>query len=92
LGTRENSGIDAILKIKYQNSPILIRIQKENETIEEAIKALNKAVKSKKSKKSFLIRTNDIKSLFDYNHENNHIEIINSTIYEINKFLKTKSL
>ncbi len=88
---QRNSGIDAILKIKYQNSPILIRIQKENETIEEAIKALNKAVKSKKSKKSFLIRTNDIKSLFDYNHENNHIEIINSTIYEIKKIIKSNT-
>lgn len=84
---QRNSGIDAILKKTYQDSPILIRIQKENETIEEAIKSLNKAVLTKQSKKSFLIRTNDVKSLFEDNNENKSIEIINSTIYEINKLL-----
>jgi len=88
---QRNSGIDAILKRTYQNSPILIRIQKENETIEDAIKALNKAVNIKNSKKSFLIRTNDIKSLFEYNNQNNNIEIINSTIYEINKLLNQEN-
>ncbi len=86
---QRNSGIDAILKTTYQDSPILIRIQKENETIEDAIKSLNKAVKIKNSKKSFLIRTNDIKSLFEHDYENSNIEIINSTIYELNKLLNS---
>lgn len=84
---QRNSGIDAILKTTYQDSPILIRIQKENETIEDAMKSLNKAVKIKASKKSFLIRTNDMKSLFEHDNENSNIEIVNSTIYELNKFL-----
>jgi len=84
---QRNSGIDAILKTTYKNSPILIRIQKENETLEDAIKALNKAVNIKNSKKSFLVRTNDIKSLFEHDNKNSNIEIINSTIYEINKLL-----
>lgn len=84
---QRNSGIDAILKTTYKDSPILIRIQKENETLDDAMKSLNKAVAIKKSKKSFLIRTNDIKSLFEYDNENSNIEIINSTIYEINKLL-----
>jgi len=88
---QRNSGIDAILKITYQDSPILIRIQKENETIEEAIKSLNKAIITKQSKKSFLIRTNDVKSLFEHDNENSNIEIINSTIYEINKLLSRKN-
>jgi site-specific DNA-methyltransferase (adenine-specific) len=84
---QRNSGIDAILKITYKNSPILIRIQKENETIEDAVKLLNKAVITKASKKSFLIRTNDIKSLFEHDNKNSNIEIVNSTIYELNKLL-----
>ena len=84
---QRNSGIDAILKTTYQDSPILIRIQKENETIEDAIKSLNKAVITKSSKKSFLIRTNDIKSLLEHDKENSNIEIVNSTIYELNKLL-----
>ncbi len=84
---QRNSSIDAILKESYQNSPILIKIQKEKETIEESIKRLEKAVISKGSKKSFLIRTNDIKSLFEYNNINSSIEIINSTTYGLKEIL-----
>lgn len=84
---QRNSGIDAILKQTYQESPILVRIQKEHETIEEAIKQLSKAAKIKHSKKSFLIRTNDIKSLFEHKNENSNIEIIDSTSYGFKKKL-----
>jgi len=84
---QRNSGIDAILKTTYQESPILIRIQKENETIEEAIQSLHRAVTVKKSKKSFLIRTNDIQSLFEFDTKDTTIEIINSTTYELKEFL-----
>jgi site-specific DNA-methyltransferase (adenine-specific) len=84
---QRNSGIDAILKTTYQDGPILIRIQKENETIEDAIKSLTKAVITKSSKKSFLIRTNDIKSLFEYDNEDSNIKIINSTTYTLSQFL-----
>lgn len=84
---QRNSGIDAILKETYQNSPILVRIQKENETIEEAIKQLSRATKVKQSKKAFLIRTNDIKSLFEVDNIDNEIEIINSISYEFKEFL-----
>lgn len=84
---QRNSGIDAILKETYQNSPILVRIQKEHETIEEAIKQLSKAVNIKHSKKSFLIRTNDIKSLFELENIDSKIEIINSTSYGFKEIL-----
>ena len=84
---QRNSGIDAILKKTYQNSPILVRIQKEHETIEEAIKQLSKAAKVKHSKKSFLIRTNDIKSLFELNTVDSKIEIVNSISYELKEIL-----
>lgn len=86
---QRNKGIDAILKETYQDSPILIRIQNEHETIEEAIKSLNKAVVTKNSKKSFLIRTNDIKSLFEHDTTNNRIEIINSTSYKLKELLSS---
>lgn len=87
LPIQRNSGIDAILKITYKDSPILIRIQKENETIEDAITSLSKAVITKNSKKSFLIRTNNIKSLFAFDNTNKNIEIVSSTVYELNKIL-----
>ncbi len=84
---QRNSGIDAILKLTYQESPVLVRIQKEHETIDEAIKQLSKAVKVKNSKKSFLIRTNDIKSLLEIDLISGEIEIINSTSYKFKEVL-----
>ncbi len=84
---QRNNGIDAILKETYQNSPILVRIQKENETMEEAIKQLQKAVDIKHSKKSFLIRTNDIKSLFKIDTIDNKIEVVNATSYRLKEVL-----
>ncbi len=84
---QRNSGIDAILKTTYKNSPILIKIQKDNETLEEAISRLSSASKIKRAKKAFLIRTNDIHSLFEYSDDNEVIEIIDSPIYEINRLM-----
>lgn len=84
---QRNSGIDAILKETYQNSPILIRIQKEHETLEEAVKQLQKAVIIKCSKKSFLIRTNDMQSLFELSFINKNIEIVNSISYGLKEIL-----
>ncbi len=84
---QRNGGIDAILKTTYEDGPILIRIQKENETLEDAFLALSNAVNKKLSKKSFLIRINDKKSLFDYDDKSN-IEVVNSLIYTFKKILE----
>ena len=87
-----NAGIDAILKEKYQDSPILIRIQKKNETLDEAVSFLSKAVEIKKAKKSFLIRTNDIKALFNYGVENDNIIVIDSASYGLKKILNYENV
>ena len=84
---QRNNGIDAILKTTYKNSPILIKIQRDNETLEVAIKRLSNATKTKKAKKAFLIRTNDIHSLFEYDNSNEIVNIIDSPIYKLNKLL-----
>jgi len=86
-----NSGIDAILKTTYKNSPILIKIQKEDEALEDAIKKLANASKIKQAKKAFLIRTNDIHSLFEYDNNDKIIDVIDSPIYELNKLLSQKT-
>ena len=54
---QRNRGIDAILTELYENTPILVRVQKDNETIEDSFKLLLKAMKTKRSKRSFLIQT-----------------------------------
>jgi site-specific DNA-methyltransferase (adenine-specific) len=61
---QRNRGIDAILVETYQNAPILVRVQKGNESITDSAQFLLKAMKIKKSKKSILIQTKS-NSLFN---------------------------
>ena len=84
---QRNNGIDAVLKKQYDGKPILIKIQKDNESLEDAINLLYRAALSKNSKKSFLIRTNDTKSLFDYDNRPSIIEIIDAVNFRINDAL-----
>jgi len=62
---QRNKGIDAILVEQFDNAPILVRVQKTQESIDEAASLLAKAMKTKKSKKSFLIQTQLNTSLFN---------------------------
>lgn len=54
---QRNKGIDAILVEQYENTPILVRVQKPNETLIEAAKLLKKAMVTKQSKISILLQT-----------------------------------
>jgi len=56
---QRNKGIDAILIEQYEGTPILVRVQKKQETLSESATLLAKAMKTKKSKKSILIQTNN---------------------------------
>lgn len=79
---QRNKSIDAILVEHYQGSPVLIRVQKENETLSEAATLLLKAMRTKKSKKSILIRTNH-HSLFEECINNDSIILIDSPAIQI---------
>ena len=52
---QRNKGIDAILKKHYLDSPVAIKIKKENESITEAIQLLTAAGKKKKCSFTILI-------------------------------------
>lgn len=54
---QRNKGIDAILVKQYENTPILVRVQKPHETLIEAAKLLKKAMIAKQSKISILLQT-----------------------------------
>ncbi|MFK8185065.1 MAG: site-specific DNA-methyltransferase [Phormidesmis sp.] len=54
---QRNKGIDAILVQQFNNTPVLVRVQKENESITDAATLLAKAMKTKQSQKSILIQT-----------------------------------
>ena len=52
-----NYGLDGFLKVHYLGAPVAIRIQKENENIEEAIRQLLKVSASKGCVLKILVRT-----------------------------------
>ena len=52
-----NQGIDAILVEHHQGAPVLVKIQKETETLKQARELLSKAMEIKASKMGFLIKT-----------------------------------
>lgn len=62
---QRNKGIDAILVEQFENAPILVRVQKRDEPIEQAASLLAKAMRSKRSKRAFLIQTSQFHGLFD---------------------------
>lgn len=74
---QRHNGIDAVLKEYYNNAPILIRIQRNNESLKDAYQKLNQAVNIKKSQKSFLIQThNKFDSLIENYFNNPKIYVI----------------
>ena len=54
-----NKGIDAILTERYDEKPVLVRVQKKNEALSEAAALLAKAMKTKQSTRSFLVQTSN---------------------------------
>ena len=85
---RRNRGIDAILVEQYMNAPVFVRVQKTNETIEEAASLLAKAMKKKQSKRSILIQTCLNESVLETENYSEGIEIIPSPALQISAFLK----
>lgn len=88
---QRNKGIDAILVDMYEDTPVLIRVQREDETIAEAASYLIKAKKTKKSKKVILIQTNDT-GLFDEQVSYDGMFILQAPSIQISKCLKEKEL
>ena len=85
---QRNKGIDAILVEQFDNAPILVRIQKENESLDEAAHLLTKSMKTKKSKKSILIQTKYDEELFASPFSYEGMEIIKSPSLNIFDLLK----
>nr|WP_297348657.1 DNA methyltransferase [uncultured Glaciecola sp.] len=52
-----NQGIDAILVEHHDGTPVLVKIQKDSETLQQARQLLRNAMKVKASKMGFLIQT-----------------------------------
>jgi site-specific DNA-methyltransferase (adenine-specific) len=85
---QRNKGIDAILLEQYMNTPVLVRVQKKNETIDEAASLLAKAMKTKKSKRSILVKTSLDEDLFESDLDIEGMEIILSPALQVSALMK----
>lgn len=65
---QRNNGIDGFLKVHFEGKPVPVKIQKNTETLEEAINKLEKASYGKGYKRKILIQTRStgIRNLFGY--------------------------
>ena len=88
---QRNKGIDAILVEQYEGTPILVRVQKKEETLSESATFLAKAMKIKKSKKSILIQTNN-NSLFETDINFKGMNILKTPSVEISNILQNSKI
>ncbi len=86
---QRNSGIDGFLDEFVNDRPVSIKIQKEDETLEEAASKLYKSSKTKKCIYMILIRTHlDFIDTFEYSSYPNNLFIIDSYDLVIQDFLE----
>lgn len=83
-----NKGIDAILVEQFENTPVLVRVQKSNETLSGAASLLLKAKRKKQSKKVILIQTHT-NDLFDKLKTYDGLVVLQSPSLQIESKLKS---
>lgn len=86
---QRNSGIDGFLKEHFDNSPVPVKIQGKNESVEDAIEKLEKASIGRNYSLKILIQTKDSfkNRLFSFNTD---VKVIKTTDLEIKELLKNK--
>lgn len=61
---QRNSGIDGFLQQQINGKPIPVRIQKDYETLDDTIRALDNSTQAKNADVRIIIQTNDTRGLF----------------------------
>lgn len=84
---QRNSGIDAILRKNYLSKPVPIRVQRENETISEAINRLSTAASKKGAEIAFMVVTKPGEDYRNFINKSSIVKIIVSPAYEINAIM-----
>ena len=88
LPVHRNAGIDAILKRNYLAKPVPIRVQRDHETVLEAVAKLFAAAKKKGAEIAFLVVTNPTPELLGFKIDNPLVKIIHSPAVEINAMIE----
>ncbi len=89
---QRNSGIDGFLNEYVGGRPISVKIQKEEETIKEAIEKLLKASKTKKCIYMICIRTHIDNQFYDYSNLPNNLLMMDAYDLKIKHFLKKEKI
>lgn len=84
---QRNKGIDAILVEQFENTPVLVRVQKRSEALSEAASHLLKAKKTKQSKKVILIQTQEC-NFFDDIGDLDGVIVLQSPSLKVERALK----
>lgn len=85
---QRNSGIDGFLKEYIDGKPISVKIQRDDETLNESVNKLVRASKTKNCAFMILIRTHsDFSDLYDFNNMPDNIEIIDSYELQIGELM-----
>lgn len=91
LPVHRNKGIDAILKQTFDNKPVLVRIQRNEESLNDAAQTLLSAMNTKSARLGILIRkSTDV--FFDPECLPSNLHIVDSVTYRIDELMsKMKS-
>jgi site-specific DNA-methyltransferase (adenine-specific) len=93
---QRNVGIDAFVKSSPIGAVIPIRVQRNDETLQDAANLLCRAARSKNAVRAILIRTNDQEDIFSTASLPDFIEVVDATALEIKtrlaKFLKRSGI
>ena len=81
-----NKGIDVILKQTLDNSPILVRVQRSEESLSEAAQALFSAMQTKAAGLGILVRKNS-DMLFDADCFPDNLKVVDAANYSIKKLV-----
>ena len=88
---QRNSGIDGFLKDYIYDRPVSVKIQREDETLDEAVSKLSKSSKIKQCSFMILVRTHiDYLNIFDFDTVPENMHIIDS--YEVEMDILMESL
>ena len=89
---QRNNGLDGFFKCHYMGTPVAIRVQRENESLEEAKKLLLKASATKGCILKILIRTSPYQSssMFELENVDTNLLVVDSHELVVNRWLQQK--
>lgn len=87
---QRNQGIDAILSREFNGKPVLVRVQRPTESVQQSAVKLVKASRSKDSKALIVVKTHDENMLEFADDVPSDVIVVDSTSYSIGAALEQR--